>query len=51
MTILEYFASRAANKAEKGRHNHLMIEYRDFKAFDESKFLEDVDSAPCMDPD
>ena len=40
------FASRASNKAKKGRQDHLVIEYRDFKAFDESKFLEDVDSAP-----
>ena len=40
------FASRASNKAMKGNQDHLMIEYRDFKAFDETKFLEDVDSAP-----
>ena len=40
------FASRASNKAKKGRQDHLMIEYRDFKVFDESKFLEDVDSVP-----
>ena len=40
------FASRASDKAKKGRQDHLMIEYRDFKVFDESKFLEDVDSAP-----
>ena len=40
------FASRASNQTKKGRQDHLMIEYRDFKAFHESKFLEDVDSAP-----
>ena len=40
------FASRASNKAKKSRQDHLMIEYHDFKAFDESKFLEDVDSVP-----
>ena len=40
------FASRASNKAKKGRQDHLMIEYHDFKALDKSKFLEDVDSAP-----
>ena len=39
-------ASRASNKAKKGRQDHLMIQYHDFKAFDESKFLEDVDSVP-----
>ena len=39
-------ASRASNKAKKGSQDQLTIEYRDFNAFDESKFLEDVDSAP-----
>ena len=40
------FATRASNKAKKGRQDHLMIEYHEFNTFDESKFLEDVDSAP-----
>ena len=40
------FALTASNKAKKGRQDHLMIAYHDFKSFDESKFLDDVDSAP-----
>ena len=40
------FATRSTRNAKKSQQDHLNIEYRDLKASNEAKFLEDVESSP-----
>ena len=40
------FLSRSAHKPNHSKHEHLLHNYRDFKAFNEEKCLEDINAAP-----